>query len=84
MGKNDLKIEDYWKRGFWHYLKYPIYFVADGLGIMSHWDKYRNLKFGLEVCNKLDELEKRVNALERGKKNGRKRTSRSKNKPASY
>lgn len=74
-----MKIEDYWKRGFRFWIRFPVYFVADVLGIMSHWDKYNGLKWTVEVCNKLEELDKKIEALEKRWKNVGRKPSRGKN-----
>ena len=60
-----MHIDEFWKRGFWFWIKSPLYFVYEALGITSSWDKYNLLKFGVSVSNKFDELEKRIEVLEK-------------------
>ena len=75
-----MKTEDYWKRGFRFWIRFPIYIITDFFGIMNHWDKYKIFDLSVGIANKFEELEKRIQILEkRGEKNGRKRTRKSKN-----
>lgn len=63
-------IDEIWKRGFWYYIKYPIYIVTSIFGVMNSWDKYNMLEMVVMIFNRQNEFEKRIAALERRNKNG--------------
>ena len=63
-----IREEDYWKRGFWFYVKFPLYIIYQMMGIASTYDRYNVFKWTVVSCNKFTELEERLEKLEKKRK----------------
>jgi len=53
------------KKGFWYYIKFPIYIITDLLGIMNHYDKNGQFKFNTEILDRQNSLAVRIDKLEK-------------------